>query len=196
MLFWILLGVFVLTMVIALIIVARRVRNVYRFDRDDAGMALFGTGAISIMVLGMIFSFVGLAAFSGEGAHNRPDDTYETVRSEPDGLKALALDTRESSSGVVFLFVASWGSSEDTIVQFVRQESDGGMVVDELDLNDARIFEDATEETANIVTVNYVKDASWYSPFGDTFESYDTDYEFHVPAGTVVQSYDIDITEE
>lgn len=165
------------------------------FDAGDA----WGAGGFAL-VLAVVVGFFAFGVAMLWATSGDAGDSDQRFTASSSGLETLALNEQQysESSGGMFLLLGGYSSESGTAttVAYIDKAQDGGMTIQEAELSEARIFEDATTETARVDIINYARDVSWVAPWMDTYIlNYSKVYEFHVPPGTVVTGYNIDITQ-
>ncbi len=185
MIFWIFIGLLALIVVIT---VGIGVRGQVKYYGRGWWGEISGAGAAwfsSVAVIGLCVVLVGVW-FSPSGEWER-QETYD--------LRALVTTTSNESqaSGVFFLGFgyASSESGQVTTVAYIRTDEDGGSRIQRVDVDDAVIYEDATEHPYMEIWATVYKNNGVFVPWDYTEISYMKEYRFHIPEGTILQNYEV-----
>lgn len=146
----------------------------------DFGAFFFGlfVGGVVFGILFIVISFIVTSFVTSE--ENRVKDEVTTVELQSVG-------TGDTVNGY-YRYIES-GSAIKFTYSSVDENGQKFFVVDQVDSDDARIYEDA-DGTATMDKITKVYENSSISPEPYVDDS-STVYKFHVPAGTVVEDYTV-----
>ena len=175
MVFWILVGLWALT-IVAVFWWNLRDGN---YVGESIVYAIMGGGLLGAFGWGLVFLVIN-------GVWGERDIKNELVADRSIALKALGTDSEVSGRSY---YLGGGYVGEQRVLNYITKGTDGSIRVASAKAWASTIKEDAGPDEARVRIMDWKQSQKWLWPWDGATTTY---YEFHIPADSVVESYTID----
>lgn len=164
MVFWVVTGVILVTLVVVL----------FTDGGEDAAPKL----GIATMVWGLVVIILTFAQAMSSHSYERVVKKYD--------LTALTNNTEQEGA----YFFLGTGVSEDTpVYQYIQRDADGGNQLKSVSINRSTVYEVTTQPRMEVITAY---GDSWWMPWPVPRASGST-YKFYIPEGSITQTFNVSV---